>query len=66
MFNPIEKITTVYHDTVTELRKCTWPTWNELTDSTVVVIVSVAILSVFVGLTDWVARAIIQLLTVTS
>lgn len=64
MINPIEKITTVYHDTVAELRKCTWPGWNELTESTMVVIASVAIMAVFVGVTDWVVRALIQLLTV--
>ena len=66
MFNPIEKITTVYHDTISELRKCTWPTWSELSDSTVAVIVSVAMLTTFVGITDWVARAVIQLLTVSG
>ena len=64
MINPIEKITTIYHETVGELRKCTWPGWNELVDSTLVVIVSVMILTVFVGITDWVAKAVIQLLTV--
>ena len=64
MINPIEKITTVYHETVGELRKCTWPGWSELVDSTLVVIASVAILAVFVGVTDWVAKAAIQLLTV--
>jgi len=66
MINPIEKITTVYHDTVAELRKCTWPGWDELTESTLVVIVSVAIMALFVGATDWVVRAVIQLLTVGS
>jgi preprotein translocase subunit SecE len=64
MINPIEKITTTYHETVGELRKCTWPGWNELVDSTVVVIASVGILTLFVGATDWVAKAVIQLLTV--
>jgi preprotein translocase SecE subunit len=64
MINPIEKITTIYHETVVELRKCTWPGWDELVESTLVVIVSVGILGVFVGATDWVVRAFIQLLTV--
>lgn len=66
MINPIEKITTVYHDTVAELRKCTWPGWDELVESTSVVILSVAVLALFVGATDWVVRAVIQLLTVGS
>jgi preprotein translocase subunit SecE len=64
MINPIEKITTIYHETVGELRKCTWPGWSELIDSTVVVIASVAILTLFVGVTDWIAKAVITLLTV--
>lgn len=64
MVNPIEKITAVYHDTVAELRKCTWPGWNELVESTVVVIASLVIMAAFVGATDWVVRALIQLLTV--
>ena len=64
MINPIEKITTVYHETLSELRQCTWPGWSELVDSTLVVIVSVGILTAFVGVTDWVVKAVIQLLTV--
>jgi preprotein translocase SecE subunit len=64
MINPIEKIATVYHETVNELRKCTWPGWNELVDSTLVVIASVTILAVFVGVADRVIKAAIQLLTV--
>lgn len=35
-----------------ELKKCTWPTRQELLGSTMVVVVSVLILSVFVGLSD--------------
>ncbi|NQU15030.1 MAG: preprotein translocase subunit SecE [Desulfobacteraceae bacterium] len=63
--NPIAKIRNVYHETVAELAKCTWPGWNELGESTVLVIVSVLILSLFVFFADWILQAIIQLLTVT-
>jgi len=35
-----------------ELKKCTWPTRQELLGSTMVVVVSVLILGVFVGLSD--------------
>ena len=35
-----------------ELKKCTWPTRQELLGSTMVVVVSVVILGVFVGLSD--------------
>jgi preprotein translocase subunit SecE len=36
-----------FRETQEELKKCTWPTWDELTGSTVVVIVSVALLGAF-------------------
>ena len=47
-----------------ELRKCTWPTWDELKGSTVVVSISTALLGLFIFLVDmifvrlfmWVAR----------
>ncbi|HPG01008.1 MAG TPA: preprotein translocase subunit SecE [Kiritimatiellia bacterium] len=39
-------------DVRVELKKCSWPTRSELVDSTVVVIVSVLIVSVFVGMSD--------------
>jgi preprotein translocase subunit SecE len=34
-------------ETMDELKKCTWPTWEELNGSTVVVIVSVGLLGLF-------------------
>jgi preprotein translocase subunit SecE len=36
-----------FRETQDELKKCTWPTWDELIGSTVVVIVSVALLGGF-------------------
>jgi preprotein translocase subunit SecE len=36
----------------TELKKCTWPTRDELVGSTMVVVISVLILGVFVGVCD--------------
>ena len=35
-----------------ELKKCTWPTRQELMGSTMVVVISVLIIGVFVGLSD--------------
>jgi len=52
MRNPIQQIRTFYQSTVTELKKCSWPSRDELTESTIVVIISVLILSVFVALAD--------------
>jgi preprotein translocase subunit SecE len=41
------KLSGYFRETQDELKKCTWPTWDELTGSTVVVIVSVALLGAF-------------------
>jgi preprotein translocase subunit SecE len=43
-----------------ELKKCTWPTRQELMGSTMVVIVSVVILSLFVGLSDTALMGILR------
>ncbi|HOP96102.1 MAG TPA: preprotein translocase subunit SecE [Verrucomicrobiota bacterium] len=37
-----------------ELRKCTWPTWDELKGSTVLVAISILILGGFTVVVDWV------------
>lgn len=46
----------------TELKKCTWPSRSELVDSTVIVIISVAIIGTFVGVSDIVLREILDLI----
>ncbi len=63
MTNPIHKIRNFYTDTVTELKKCTWPTWNELWESTVVVIASSILLGLFVFVVDIMMRYLVQYLT---
>ncbi len=45
-----------------ELRKCTWPTWEELKGSTVVVAISIVILGVFTVAVDQVFFRIFMLL----
>ena len=50
-------------ETREEMRKCTWPTWAELKGSTVVVMISIAILGVFTMVVDWVFFHIMRLLT---
>ena len=44
-----------------ELKKCAWPTRPELFDSTVMVIISVALLGGFVAVCDLVLRELIRL-----
>ena len=49
-----EKILTFFIDVKKEMAKVTWPTKNELQESTVVVLVVCLILAVFVYVVDWV------------
>jgi preprotein translocase subunit SecE len=41
-------------ETREELRKCTWPSWNELKGSTVVVMISILLLGGFTVVVDYV------------
>ena len=47
-----------------ELRKCSWPTWEELKGSTVVVFISIAILGLFTFVVDQVFYHLFQLLKI--
>jgi preprotein translocase subunit SecE len=51
-----------FKDVRVEASKVSWPTRQELRDSTVVVIVSVILISVFVGLVDRVLTSVMGLL----
>lgn len=44
-----------------ELKKCTWPTRPELLESTVVVIVAVAILAAVVSLSDVILNVLLRI-----
>ena len=57
----IERIKLFLSETRTELKKVTWPTREELKESTIVVIVSTFIVTVFVGVVDQVISRIIRL-----
>ena len=46
-----------------ELRKCTWPTWDELKGSTVLVAVSIAVLGLFTIIIDRVFFEVILLIS---
>jgi len=48
----IQRIKEFVKDVRVEATKVSWPTRNELRDSTIVVIVTVVIIAVFVGLVD--------------
>ncbi len=57
------RISNYVRETQEELRKCTWPTWDELKGSTVVVVISIVILGGFTmgvdALVTWIVRAIV-------
>jgi preprotein translocase subunit SecE len=49
-------------DVGTELRKVSWPTRDELRDSTVVVIVTVLLVAAFIGIVDQILNMGVALL----
>ncbi|HKW15420.1 MAG TPA: preprotein translocase subunit SecE [Candidatus Krumholzibacteria bacterium] len=57
----IERIKLFLTETRTELKKVTWPTREELRESTIVVITSTFIVTVFVGVVDQIISRVIRL-----
>lgn len=58
-----KRISAYVAETREELKKCTWPTWDELKGHTVVVFVSILILGLFTVVIDWVATQFVFRLT---
>lgn len=54
------------NDIHAELHKCTWPTRDELWQSTLVVMISLALLTAFVAVLDWAGQGLIRVLTVSG
>lgn len=50
----LRRFATYIQQTREELKKCTWPTWDELKGSTVVVSISIALLGAFTVAVDFV------------
>ena len=46
------RLSTYSRETQEELKKCTWPTWDELKGATVVVMIAIAMLGIFTVLAD--------------
>ena len=59
----LARLTTYVQETREELKKCTWPTWDELKGSTVVVTISIAILGVFTVGIDLVIAMVVRWMT---
>jgi preprotein translocase subunit SecE len=59
----LAQIATFVRETREELKKCTWPTWNELKGSTVVVMISIFLLGSFTVLADAFFSTVMRLIT---
>jgi len=63
MKNPFSSVRVFSLETKDELLKCAWPTRTELRDSTIVVVVAIAILGVFTMIIDFSLSQIVLLFT---
>ena len=57
------RLSTYIQETKEELKKCTWPTWEELKGSTVVVMISVLMLGLFTVSVDFVLALFVRWMT---
>jgi preprotein translocase subunit SecE len=46
------RLKTYWDETMSEMKRCTWPTWDELKGSTVVIFICMAILGAFTFVVD--------------
>ncbi len=58
------KVALFFKDVKLEMSKVAWPTKDELIGSTIVVMVSLAILTVFIGICDIILSKIINIIMV--
>ena len=59
-----EKIRNFVSDTFVEMGRCTWPTRQQLLESTILVVVAMFALACFVAAVDEIAMRLIRLVTV--
>ena len=58
----VQGMKTFWSEVVAEMKKCEWPARQVLVESTVVVVVSVLLLSLFVGISDKLLVTLLKLL----
>ena len=63
MANPFSKIRLFYQETLIELKKAAWPTYKELKEMTLVVIIAVFLIGVYVSLADFALYNFVDLFT---
>ena len=54
------RISNYFRETQEELKKCSWPSWDELKGSTVVVVVAIALLGGFTVVVDFFIAMVIR------
>jgi preprotein translocase subunit SecE len=59
----LERLNVYIKQTREELKKCTWPTWDELKGSTVVIAISILILGVFTVGVDFLFTLFVRWIT---
>ena len=63
MKNPFRSIRIFWKETVSELKKASWPNLKELRDSTIVVLIAVLLLGAFIGIADFSLFQVVNLFT---
>ncbi|MFN6388813.1 MAG: preprotein translocase subunit SecE [Bacteroidota bacterium] len=59
----MNKITTYFKESYNELlEKVTWPTWNQLQQSTIIVLVATVIITAFVWVMDFSSNQLLKLI----
>ncbi len=58
----LQRLSNYVLETKEELRKCTWPSWDELRGSTVVVMISIALLGTFTVVVDLALTMMVRML----
>ena len=59
----LARLTVYVQQTKEELRKCTWPTWDELKGSTVIVAVAIVLLGGFTVVVDLLFSLVVRYIT---
>ena len=59
----LQRIVVYVEETKEELRRCSWPSWEELKGSTLVVFICMAIIGIFTFVVDFVFAALVRNLT---
>jgi preprotein translocase subunit SecE len=54
------RISNYFRETQEELKKCSWPSWEELKGSTAVVVVAIALLGGFTMVVDFVIAMVVR------